>query len=217
MLLGKNLIIADLHLGVTRELYEKGISIPSQVKPLIEKINKLKKMTKARNLVILGDIKHKIPGISWQEMKEVPEFLSQLRFEKIILIKGNHDGNIERLIPKKEKIKIRKSLVIGDYLLTHGHRKIKSKSKTIVIGHNQPHIKFRDKFGATYVEPVWIRGPINGKKLIIMPAFNELCGATIVNLQPLIGPIAKKLKRRRAHAFLLDGTDLGVLDNLKIE
>ncbi len=213
MIIGDYLVIADVHLGITRVLYEHGVSLPSQVKAFAGRVNRLKAMTRAKQLVILGDLKHNIPNITWQERKEIPEFLSLLKFEKIIIIKGNHDGNIERLVPDKKKIKVRKSLVVGDYYLAHGHMKAETKKKIIVIGHSQPHIRFRDKF-ASYVEPCWLKGKIkDSKTLIIMPAFNELCGATIVNEQPMIGPVAKGL--RNAHAYLLDGTDVGRLSDLK--
>lgn len=213
MIIGDSLVIADVHLGITRVLYERGVSLPSQVKALACRVNRLKAITKAKQLVILGDLKHNIPNITWQERKEIPEFLSLLKFEKIVIIKGNHDGNIERLVPDKKIIKVRKTLVIGDYYLSHGHMKVKTKKKAIVIGHSQPHIRFRDKF-ASYIEPCWLKGKTKeSKTLIIMPAFNELCGATIVNEHELLGPVAKKL--RNARVYLLDGTDLGRLSALK--
>lgn len=214
MLVKDSLVITDVHLGITRELYERGVSMPSQVRTLAARVNKLKATTKARQLVILGDVKHNIPNISWQERREIPEFLSLLKFRKIVITKGNHDGNIEKLIPNKGKIKVRKSLVLSDYYLAHGHMKadISKAVRHVVIGHNQPHVRFRDRY-ASYVEPCWVKGRLGKKELIIMPAFNELCGATIVNEQPLIGPVAKKLVSARI--YLLDGTDIGSLDDLK--
>lgn len=216
LIIDKALVIADLHIGITRELYESGISMPSQVRKMINRIHELKKITKAKELVIAGDIKHKVYGMNWQEIHEVPEFLAALRFKKITIVKGNHDGQIEKLIPEelKARIKVRKSVVLGDYCVTHGHRKANTK-KNIIIAHNHPYVRFRDKLGALYTEPVWIKGELPDKKeIIIIPAFNELCGATIVNRDKLLGPIAKKI--RKAHAYMLDGTDLGLLEDLKL-
>jgi len=196
------LVVTDIHLGITRELWESGVSLPSQVKALAERLNRLKKSTGAKKLVILGDLKHKVPGISYQEVREIPEFLEALNFKKIIIVKGNHDGDIEKLIPLKLKLKVsvKKSFSMGDYYFTHGHRNENTSKPIIVIGHNQPHVEFRDAVGARYTEPVWVRGLISKeKKLIIMPAFNELCGATIVNRDALLGPIAKQLDKKKAH------------------
>jgi len=222
------LIIADLHLGITRELYESGVSVPSQVRKFLERLQKLKKISKAKNLVILGDLKHKVPGTSWQEYKEIPDFLQKAPFQKMILVKGNHDAGIEKLLygDLKKKVAVKKTFRIGPYLFTHGHRKIpKAQMKnirTIIIGHNQPAVLFRDRMGASYVEPVWVKGILKGKKrikIIIMPAFNELAGYGIINKKrdkPL-GPIAKNIDLNKTHAFLLDGTDLGTIEDLRIE
>jgi len=217
MKVGDCLVITDLHIGITRDIWERGVSLPRQAKKLADRINGLKKKTKTKRLVILGDVKHKVPGISFQEKKEIPEFFSLLKYREIIITKGNHDGNIEKLI-KSKRVKIRKSFSYGSYIFTHGHRKIKTRNKIIVIGHNQPHIKLVDKMGAVYVEPVWVKGIAKDKrKIIIVPAFNELCGATIMNRDELIGPIAKKLDIKKTKVYLLDGTDLGKLSDLMVK
>jgi putative SbcD/Mre11-related phosphoesterase len=210
------LVISDLHLGITRELYEKGVSMPSQLSKIIDRIHKIKKISRAKKLVLLGDTKHNIPGISYQELKEIPMFLEKLRFESIILVKGNHDGNIEKLIPAslKSRVKVKKSFVIGDYLLTHGHRNVKT-DKNIIMGHNHPHVRFVDKLGAKYIEPCWVMGKYKKRKIILVPTFNELCGASIVNSrEKFLGPIAKKIKKSSAKIFLLDGTYLGYIKDL---
>ncbi|MBI2583645.1 MAG: metallophosphoesterase [Candidatus Aenigmarchaeota archaeon] len=226
MFLDGYLIISDVHLGITYELYKSGVSMPSQVRSFLQRLHALQKTTKAKFLVINGDLKHKVPGTSWQEFKEIPSFLEQLDFDKIILVKGNHDGGIEKLIygEIKKKVSIRKTFHIGSCLFTHGHRKLLKNQlkniRTIVIGHNQPAVLFRDRMGASYIEQVWVRGPLKGNKklkLIIMPSFNELAGAGVVNKGELLGPIAKKLDKKKAHLFLLDGTDLGTIEDLKVE
>lgn len=213
-LIGDSLIIADVHLGIAHELADAGIHIPSQVGPLVERIEQLKKATKAKNLIILGDVKHAVPGISLREQREIPLLLSKLAraFERIIIVKGNHDGRLERLIPHRQKIKVRKHFLLEGHFLTHGHRRIKGSqlrtASKIIIGHSHPHLEFRDKLGARYTEPIWVRGHLNTRhELVIVPAFNSLCGATLINRDGLLGPVAKKLAS--AHTFLLDGTDLG--------
>lgn len=223
------LIIADLHIGVTRELYDSGITIPSQARTLSKRINELKKLTKTTRLIINGDLKHKVPGIAWQERKEIPAFLSSLKFRNIVIIKGNHDGWIERMLSNKlkKKIKIKKSFGIDDYLITHGNRRVKTNKKCIIIGHNHPYVKFIDDLGSVYYEPVWLKGTIKilrkGKEIIIMPAFNELSGMNIVNnksdnyISWLAGPIAKLLEKSKTHAYLLDGTDLGKVSDLIVK
>ncbi len=219
--IGKCLIVADLHIGITKDIYEKGIVMPSQPEKLAKRINKLKKITRTKKLILLGDVKHRVLGFSLQEKFELDRFFLLLDFDDIIIVKGNHDGGIEKMVPRGKNIRVKSSITIENYFLTHGHRNVKTGKRTIVIGHNQPHVKFRDKLGAVYVEPVWVIGKLakrlNGKTLVIMPAFNELCGATIVNKDELLGPIAKMLDTKNARAYLLDGTDIGAINNMRID
>ncbi|MEM7826618.1 MAG: metallophosphoesterase [Candidatus Aenigmatarchaeota archaeon] len=209
MIIDRFLIISDLHLGITKEFQKSGIFIPSQAKPMSDRINRLKRMTKTKELIILGDVKHNIPGVSGQEFGEIPEFFSKLKFNKITIIKGNHDGNIEKMIPKG--IKVRKYVKIGKYFLTHGHMKMENEK--MIIGHSHPFIRIKDNLGAVYFEPVWLHY-LDRKEIIIMPAFNELCGATIINQDDLLGPIAKNLEKNKIHVYLLDGTYLGIAKEL---
>ncbi|MBI3190243.1 metallophosphoesterase [archaeon] len=215
--IGRCLVVADLHIGITKDIYDKGIFIPSQSEKMAGKINKLKTITKTNKLILLGDVKHKIYGFSIHEKNELEGFFSRLKYKNIVIVKGNHDGDIERMIPQGKKISVKKSVTIGRYFLTHGHRNITTSKKTIIIGHNQPHVKFRDKMGGIYIEPVWIIGMAEKKKIIIMPAFNELCGATVVNKDELLGPIAKSFDKKNAKVYLLDGTDIGTISSLKVD
>ena len=209
------LVIADVHIGITKELYHQGIAVPAQTKKMIDTLHKLKKTTQTKNLAILGDLKHSILKPSMYEEKEIYAFLEALHFKKIVITKGNHDGGLEKMVRGLQKVSIRKSLTINGYVLTHGHRKVATK-KDIIIGHNHPHVKFVDDMGNSYVEPVWVRGMMkNGKRLIWVPAFNELSGAMIVNQDAMRGPIVKNMVENRSHVFLLDGTDIGTIEMLK--
>ena len=214
MKVGRYLVVADIHIGITKDLWKSGISLPSQVRRLADRLNKLKKLTKSEGLVIVGDLKHRITGVSQQERREVPEFLELLKFKKIIVVKGNHDGFVEKLVDDK-RVSVMKSFSIGKYIFTHGHRRIKTKKEVIVIGHNHLCVKFRDDVGATYNEPVWVRGKLGSKTIVIMPAFNDLCGYFLVNKGTFNGPVAGGLKNPRI--YLLDGTDIGRVNDLKVK
>ena len=215
MKVGKYMVIADVHIGLTKELWTSGISLPSQVKHFVDRLNKLKKLTKTDGLIIVGDLKHKINGISFQEKKEVPEFLAGLRFKKIFILKGNHDGFIEKIAHGKG-ISIKKSFSVGDYLFTHGNMKVKTKKKIIVVGHNHLCVRFRDDVNAVYNEPVWVKGRAGDKKVIIMPAFNELCGYYPANKGNFHGPVASQLTGD-AKVYMLSGLDIGRIKDLKVK
>ncbi|MBU5678877.1 MAG: metallophosphoesterase [Candidatus Aenigmatarchaeota archaeon] len=213
----KYLIAADLHIGITKELKDHGIYLPSQGETFAKKLNDAAKKTNAKNLIILGDLKHNIPSAKKEEFKDIVKFLSRLNFDKIFIIKGNHDGKIEKILKNvTKKIKIEKRFMrIKDTLLTHGHISIKNiKAKRIIIAHVHPYIRMIDRLKASYYERVWLRYE-DEREIIIMPNFNELCGATIVNEQELIGPIAKKMNKKEFEVYLLDGTYLGKIKDFE--
>ena len=203
--IGSNLIISDLHLGISSEY--KGIIFPVLAEILSKKISKIKKKTRTKNLIILGDIKHNI-GINQRTIKYLDIFFSNIDFKKIIITKGNHDGKIENYVDAE----VVDYILLGKTLLTHGHRKLpKEDFNKIIIGHNHPAIKIKDRMGMSYIVPVWCIGEIGAKKLILMPAFNDMCGKTILNESStkLLGPVAKNMNLKESHIFLLDSTPLG--------
>jgi hypothetical protein len=234
LLIGKALVISDLHIGIEHEIFQSGITIPSQVEKLEKRIDNLIKQTKAGHLIILGDVKHQVPTISWQEYKEIPRFLEHFSKIKVSIVKGNHDGNIERLAPKDVDVYEPSGFKIDDVLLVHGQAwpdENALDAEYIVMGHVHPVAEFwSEKFRS--VEPCWLKCKINNKRIeekfkiktnfkqgIIMPAFNHIIGGMAFNskdFEPL-GPLLKNevFKWKDAEAYLLDGTFLGKLKDLK--
>jgi len=233
----KILVIADLHLGIEHDLYKKGIFIPSQAEKFQRIIEKLIKVTKAKTLVMLGDIKHEVPGISYREEKEIPKLLESLiKKVKVICCKGNHDSYLEKISPKEVKIFSAKGFRIGNYGFFHGHAwpsKQLMKCDYLFMAHLHPIIQLKDKFGYSIVEQVWIKGKIfqakvkkkykirkTGKlEVIIFPAFNRLLGGTFVNVKSasneLLGPLLRNnfVDMENAELYFLSGINLGkVLD-----
>lgn len=232
----KLLIIADLHLGIEHELYKSGILIPPQAEKFKKIIDFLIKTTRAKTLIVLGDIKHKVPGISLGEIKEIPKLFSYLvKKIKIICVKGNHDDNIEGLLPENVEIYSSRGFSIGKYGFFHGHAwpsKELMKCDFLFTAHIHPLIEFKDSFGYRVVEQVWVKTKINkiiakekykikkiGKlEVIIFPSFNKLVGGLILNKlekSELAKPLISKnfINLKNSKLYLIDGTFLG---NLKI-
>jgi len=235
----KLLVIADLHLGLEHQLYLSGIVIPPQAEKFQKIINHLIEITKAKTLVILGDIKHKVPGTSFRELKKIPKlFFNLIEKIQVVCVRGNHDDNISTLLPKEVKIHPSRGFKIGKYGFFHGHAwpsKKLMQSDHLFIAHIHPTVEFKDKLGYRNIEQVWIRGNLNkelvrkkykieklGKlKAIIFPTFNNLLGGVALNRKiekGLIGPLLvnKFIDIDKSKAYLLDGTFLGKIENLKI-
>lgn len=234
----KALVIADLHIGFSFELDKSGIKIPSQVNDMKRTIRKLIKKTSAKRLIINGDLKHEVPGISYQEMREIPEFLKEIsEVVRVDLVKGNHDTFLEKLSLEGIKIHGSRGLKLERFGFVHGHAWPSKKLLTcdyLILGHTHPVVQFKDKFGYRMIEPVWVKGKIQKEKIkekyklkktgrlevIIMPAFNHLLGGTVINDKrandELLGPLLKNefVDMKNAEIYLLDGTYLGKLKNL---
>ncbi|HDD05090.1 MAG TPA: metallophosphoesterase [Candidatus Aenigmarchaeota archaeon] len=184
------LVLADLHIGYERELEEKGYNIPSQTKDMLRRIGELKK--RERRLLILGDLKHNIPEFSVQEMKEVPYFVRRLKelFDRVVIIKGNHDGDIEKLVD----VEVLKEFRVGKVGFLHGHARpsdeLLERVKTLVIGHIHPVYRYEDSLGHPVFKSCWLIGRWRDKKLIVMPTFNPL----FTGSQELTGPFAKEME-----------------------
>lgn len=234
----KTLVLADLHLGIEWELYHSGISIPSQVEKRKMRILDYIQKVKPQRIVLLGDIKHNVPITSWQERQEVPLFLKELAsFAPVDIVPGNHDGGIEELVPENVRVHGMRGFVLDGVGYFHGHTwpdKELLSSSHVVMSHNHPAIRFTDSLGHSVSEPVWIRTHFieeairehyrdiewSNPEVIVMPAFNELCGGVPFNEsvhEELLGPLFANhaVELEKARAFLLDGTDLGIIGRIK--
>ncbi len=236
------LIVADLHLGIEGELASKGVSLPSQIPKVKGRLLELIKKRRPDRLIFLGDVKHNVPIASWQEWRELPGFFEELaQLVRVEVIRGNHDGGLEGMIPRAVKIHGARGIVLGKRRrvgLMHGHTWPSPEvlnTKLLITAHNHPAVEFHDELGGRIVEPIWLRAKLDASRfpkklqkqidhklpeLLVMPAFSELVGGAAVNRRipkELIGPMFKAgaVKLDEAEAYLLDGTFLGRVRDLR--
>jgi len=240
LVIGDRLIIADLHIGIEYEYWKSGVKIPSFLEKAIPRLVKLLKANKAKKLMILGDVKQAVPGISWQELKELPELFRRIgKIAEIEIVPGNHDGQIEKQVLKGVRVYPRSGVLLGDVYFTHGHTwpdESFVKAKHLVMGHVHPGVEFKSELGYRWVEEVWMRAELDPEKIkekyktsghlpkvIIMPKFNHYAGTVAMNksedeinrnLSESPGPIMKIIKFPKAKTYLLDGTYLGEIRKL---
>ncbi|MCD6591001.1 MAG: metallophosphoesterase [Candidatus Aenigmarchaeota archaeon] len=241
LLINEALIIADLHIGIEFEYYKSGIKIPSTTEMIKNEIENLLKKTKPKRLIILGDVKHKVPGITKQELREIPDMLYHLGTKlQVEIIPGNHDAGLKKLIPSNIVLHPSKGIMLDKAFLLHGHCWPADEflqSEYVIVGHEHPQIEFCDSLGYRFSEPVWLRAKLNKNalkrryahlpeklpELIVMPRFNKLSGGIAFN-RPIseikrhkafgIGTLVKSSKLDEAEVYLLDGTFLGNLKEL---
>jgi len=211
VLAGETLVVSDLHIGIEHGFRRAGIKMPSQTRSMKERLDSLIKKTKAKRLVILGDVKHKVPGSTFQEEREIPEFLEHFSKKvKLEIVPGNHDADLKRLVSKKIKIHPSKGILKDKIYFMHGHAWPDSSfldADFLVMGHVQPQIEIKDKLGYVWRERVWVRAELDRKKsvelfgkkgktksskvrldsgqrlpeLIVLSSFNKMSGGLALN------------------------------------
>jgi len=168
------IIIADLHIGWEMALSEKGIHVPTQTPKLLRKLKTIVSEYKAEKLLILGDVKHTVAKAETGEWQDVPSFFNELKKQipEICVMRGNHDGNLEPLLPEKIEMLPSTGIVLGNVGLFHGHQwpsPTLLKCKTLVMGHIHPVVALRDLAGFRIMRQVWVRvGCDTGKLAAIL-------------------------------------------------
>ena len=220
----KSLVITDLHLGFEGNLSQNNIFLGKNTIMLdtISEIEKIIDETKPDSLILLGDIKSGIRSITKTEWKVVPVFFEGLKEQiGITIVPGNHDANIERLVPEGITFASSKGLIIEDVLLTHGHTMPSenfSHINKIIMGHVHP--VFFQKESVVNGKRVWVS--IKCKKqeifpsktgeleIIIIPSFNRYFYSTYKkSYKKSISPILDNLQVLEAKIVTLDGTIIG--------
>lgn len=231
LLIGSTLVVSDLHIGIEYDYRKRGIKMPSQTHHMLSRLKKLLKRTHAKKLLVCGDLKHKVPGLTVQEEREVPDFVSTLAERVTIdIVQGNHDADLAQLLPPGIRLHPTEGFLQKDVYFSHGHTWPSPsllQAKRLVIGHIQPQIEIKDSLGYIWREQVWVRAPLNPEKvkekysrstdveLIILPSFNPLAGGLALNKeQARESPILKLAHLKEANIYLLDGTFLGRLSDL---
>ena len=260
----RTIAIADLHIGWEMALSDEGIHVPSQTPRLLKRLKELLRIYKPVRLLILGDVKHTVATAEKIEWQDVPEFFNEVRkhVAEIIVVRGNHDGNLDPLLPESVKTVPATGLVVNDTGFFHGHQWPSPellKCKTIVMGHVHPTVAFRDPAGFRITRQVWMKIDCDTaelarillrknkikieessektlyskygfkartQQLFIIPSFNDFLGGRPLNdrkptrklgAEKVAGPVLRSeaVNMKNAEAYLLDGTYLGTLEQLR--
>jgi putative SbcD/Mre11-related phosphoesterase len=166
----KTLVIADPHIGWEIALQERGIHVPSQTPKLLKKLVALLSEHKPDSLLILGDVKYTVVKAEAGEWHDIPDFFTELQryVNDISIIRGNHDANLEPLLPETVKLLPATGTVIDDVGLFHGHKwpsPTLLKCKTLLMGHVHPVVVFRDPSGFRMTRQVWMKAECNAEAL----------------------------------------------------
>ena len=227
----KNLVVTDIHIGFENNMATNQIFIGknSTINESIQELSEIIDSEKPDSVILLGDIKSSIKNISRNEWDEVPLFFKKIR-EKcdVILIPGNHDANIQKLVPDNISMISSTGMVEENILLTHGHTmpsKNFSHVDKIIMGHVHP--VFFQEDSVMNGQRVWVSIKTEKESIFpnktgeieitIIPSFNKYFYATYRRqYKKSISPIINKIKEiSKAKIITLDGTIIGNESNIK--
>lgn len=230
-------MVADVHLGLGASAARPVGPPEGAADRLAEELVKIARTTRSGVVIVAGDAKHPIVGTPPSLRAVVFDFFAVLLDSGLAveLVLGNHDVGIVRHLPREVSVHPATGIVRNGVGIFHGHRWPSNtvlRAPRLVAGHLHPGYRL----APTAEEPegkrrCWVRieraepAPRTSRRrrhivprareMVILPAFNPLAGTEALNRErPARG---RSFLYRRflaggvARAFLLDGTDLGVL------
>ncbi len=226
----KSLIVTDIHIGFENNMESNEIFIGknSTINESIQELSDMIDSERPDSVILLGDIKSSIKSITRNEWDEVPLFFKKIR-EKcdVTLIPGNHDSNIQKLVPDNITMISSTGMVEENILLTHGHTMPSenfSHVDKIIMGHIHP--VFFQEDSIINGQRVWVSIKTDKENIFpnktgdieitIIPSFNKYFYATHKRqYKKSTSPIINKIKEiSKAKIITLDGTIIGNESNI---
>ena len=232
------LVVSDVHLGYDYQYDEVGIrfllkdddSVHAQITELRlyfeSKLN-----IRVNKIAFNGDIIDDFALKSVKSRRSINMFFAKIsdEFERVYLIRGNHDKMLDTLI-LKDNCSISEYLCEGGFLLVHGDRSLKdieiskedtNDCKAIIMGHEHPVLRLTDSLHEesykclVIFDKVQLAGSNDSKgnnssgRVILMPAFNQnITGTDISNLNfmsPLLSNVDAEMSTILVYDYDRDG------------
>ena len=233
----RSIVVADIHLGLGSTPERPRGPPEGSADRLAEGLITLARAHRAGGVIVAGDAKHPIVGTPPILRPVVFDFFAELLREGLAvdLVLGNHDVGIVRHLSREVEVHPATGLVRGSVGIFHGHRWPSNavlRSRTLVAGHLHPGFRLAPTPDDTEGKRrCWVRVERNptfpqssrrrrhietlAREVVILPAFNPIAGTEALNRErPARGRsflYRRFLSSGVARAYLLDGTDLGVL------
>lgn len=231
------LIVSDVHLGLGATRDRPTGPPEASSEHIADLVIGWARLARADRVLIAGDAKHPIVGTPPLLRPVVFAFFARLLEEDldVELVPGNHDVGLTRYLPREVVVHSAAGIAREGVGIFHGHRwpsRAVLRCERLVAGHLHPGVRF----APTRRDPLakrrcWVRvefkdaqplparrrrdPPIAARELIVLPALNPIAGTEALNRdRPARGRtflVKRFLARGTVRAYLLDGTDVGVL------
>lgn len=220
------IVAADLHLGYEGVMARKGALLPKlNLNKIMEMVGRALEITKAKRLIVDGDIKNEFSTVDQEEFNELYDFIQFAKSKtfELILIKGNHDNFVERYKEPFKLVVHRQEAKMERYLFFHGEELPNNISgvKMLIMGHEHPAIGVYNAVGTKEKLGCFLYGSYKRVSLLVLPAANYYAAGTDINLQPkshLLSPVFKHIDVDKVKAIAVgygSTIDFGTIGELR--
>ena len=116
ILIGRDLLIADLHLGKVNHFRKAGFPVPEEVgDENFERLIGLVRSVEPERVLLLGDLFHSHYNSEWEAFRQVISYFPATEFH---LIQGNHDI-LSNYRYESSNLKLHSEMNLGPFHLTH--------------------------------------------------------------------------------------------------
>ena len=208
--------LADVHLGFEEALHRDGALVPRGHLTIIQE--RLRGIADALGisaerpwdrLVINGDLRHQFGPFTAQEWTHIRQFLGHFLdlFETIVLVQGNHDGDLDVLAREFPRVEVQPRAQLGRTLFWHGDAdpgEIPADVDTLVIGHDHPAIRLRDPVtGRMELFKCFLTGAYAERTLVVLPSFNPWTAGSDLTQERPLSPVLNEVDLASMTVYLV--------------
>jgi metallophosphoesterase superfamily enzyme len=166
----RTIVAGDVHLGYEDAMAGEGIHLPPGKEDPADVLARAALDTGASKIVLLGDVKHRIPRPSTGEGFGLKEFFRRLLdvVDGVDVCPGNHDGGLADALTAGVTLPGPKGFADGGVGFFLGHTWPDPHllgMKFLLMGHSHPHVWFTDPLKTRDSEPCWLRAEVSPRRI----------------------------------------------------
>jgi len=167
-------VVSDIHIGLEETLYSQGLHFPlHEDRALLERFEAILDRFDPATVVLAGDIFHAFDRVGKTVQKKFLSLIRTLQKEsEVVFVRGSHDTMLPSLVSEALD-----RYDFGGFTIVHGDQFMEDHG-FLVMGHDHPVIEIDlERF------PCFLYGRklVQGKDVIVMPAFNPLSPGVTIN------------------------------------
>ena len=136
------LLVADVHFGKAASFRASGVFVPrGTTSSTLARLSAALDRTRARRLLLLGDLLHAREGRSAETLRVVGEWRAARSALEVVLVRGNHDRRAGDPPPELSIACADAPLIDGAFAFTHHPGSI--ANRYVLAGHIHPAVRLR--------------------------------------------------------------------------